>query len=106
MHTPDGGSTWYQQSVPSDRGYRMMAVSFIDETHGWVVGTDGCILRTSTGDSLDALLLSDQQDLLLLTIGAVGITVAVSVTMVAIRWRRRRMHAVRREDTTGLTPDL
>jgi photosystem II stability/assembly factor-like uncharacterized protein len=106
MHTADGGETWYQQSVPADIGNRMMAVCFIDETHGWAVGTDGCILRTSTGDSLDVLLFSDQQDLLLITIGAVAIAVAVPVTIVAIRWRRHRMHAVRREDTTGLTPDL
>lgn len=92
MHSPDGGITWYQQSVPGDIGSRRMAVCFVDELHGWVVGYDGCILRTSAGGNLDALLLSDQQDLLLIIIGIAGIVIIFPVSKFALRRRKRRMN--------------
>ena len=91
MHTPDGGNTWYQQSVPADRGNRMMAVCFVDELHGWVVGSDGTILRTSTGSNLDVLLLSGQQDLLLIILGAAGIVIVLPAGRFVLRRRKRRM---------------
>jgi photosystem II stability/assembly factor-like uncharacterized protein len=48
MYTPDGGTSWYEQSVPEDvssRSPRIRAVDFINETHGWAVGSRGVILR-------------------------------------------------------------
>jgi len=101
MHTPDGGNTWYQQSVPSDVGSRMMAVCFIDESHGWVVGYDGVILRTSTGGNLDALLLSGQQDLLIMTLGMAGIIIVLSAGWFILRRRKRRMSIA----LTGIEPE-
>jgi len=106
MHTPNGGITWYQQSVPTDTGSRMMAVCFVDELHGWVVGSDGCILRTSTGGNLDALLLSGQEDLLLITIGAAGIAIALPVGILVLRWRKRRIHAVHTDGDSKSTPEI
>lgn len=106
MHTPDGGSTWYQQSVPADRGYRMMAVCFVDELHGWVVGSDGCILRTSTGDNLDSLLLSGQQDLLLIAIGGAGIVIVLPAGRFVLRWRKRRMNTTQTGVDSDSSPDI
>ena len=79
----------------------MMAVFFIDETHGWVVGSDGTILRTSTGSNLDALLLSGQQDLLIMTLGVAGIVIVLSAGWFVLRRRRRRMSVTQ----TGMEPE-
>jgi photosystem II stability/assembly factor-like uncharacterized protein len=106
MHTPDGGSTWYQQSVPADRGNRMIAVCFVDESHGWVVGTDGTILRTSTGGNLDALLLSGQQDLLLIGTGAVGVIVIISVGGYVFHRRRKGTDIIQTNDTSESNIEL
>ena len=91
MHTPDGGITWYQQSVPADVVSRMMAVCFIDESHGWVVGYDGVILRTSLGGNRDTILISGQQDILLIGIGVVGIVIIIAAGGYVLRRRRKRM---------------
>ncbi|TFH05870.1 MAG: hypothetical protein E4H14_11895 [Candidatus Thorarchaeota archaeon] len=101
MHTPDGGSTWYQQSVPADRGNRMMAVCFVDESHGWIVGSDGTILRTSTGGNLDALLLSGQQDLLLIIIGVAGIVIVLPAGRFVFRRRKQKIDMTQ----TGIEPE-
>jgi len=106
MHTPDGGSTWYQQSVPANRGNRMMAVCFVDELHGWVVGSDGTILRTSTGSNLDALLLSGQQDLLLIAIGAAGIVIVLPAGRFVLRRRKRRINMADTDGDHESTTDL
>ncbi len=106
MHTPNGGSNWYEQSVPADRGGLMMAVCFIDELHGWVVGSDGCILRTSTGNNLDALLLSGQEDLLLIVFGATGVAIVLPVGLIILRWRKRRIHATQTVGDLKLVPEL
>ena len=106
MHSPDGGSTWYQQTVPSHRGYRMIAVCFVDELHGWVVGTDGTILRTSTGNNLDVLLLSGQQDLLLIAIGAAGIVIVLPAGCFVLRRRKRRMNITDTDGEPESTTDL
>ncbi|RDE10883.1 MAG: hypothetical protein C4K48_12830 [Candidatus Thorarchaeota archaeon] len=106
MHTPNGGSTWYQQSVPTDIGSRRMAVCFVDELHGWVVGYDGCILRTSAGGNLDMLLLSGQEDLLLIVIGTAGIAIALTIGILGLRWRRRRIRATRTGIDSKSTPEI
>ncbi|MCK5390375.1 MAG: hypothetical protein KAJ36_07785, partial [Candidatus Thorarchaeota archaeon] len=106
MHTQNGGSTWYQQSVPADRGNRMMAVCFVDELHGWVVGSDGTILRTSVGNNLDALLLSGQEDLLLIAIGGAGIVIALPVGRFVLRRRKRRMNLTQTGVDSNSSPDI
>lgn len=106
MHTPNGGSNWYQQSVPADIGERMMAVCFVDEVHGWVVGYDGCILRTSTGGNLDALLLSGQEDLLLIALGTAGIAIALTIGTLGLRWRRRTIRATHTGIDLKSTPEI
>jgi photosystem II stability/assembly factor-like uncharacterized protein len=106
MHTQNGGSTWYQQSVPHNRGNRMMAVCFVDELHGWVVGSDGTILRTSAGNNLDALLLSGQEDLLLIAIGAAGIVIALPVGWFVLRRRKGRMNTTQTGVDSDSFPDI
>ena len=106
MHTPDGGNTWYQQSVPANRGYRMIAVCFVDELHGWVVGTDGTILRTSAGGNLDSLLLSGQQDLLLIIIGVGGIVIVLPVGRFVLRRRKQGMKTTQAGVDTKSTMEL
>ncbi len=106
MHTPDGGSTWYQQSVPANMGSRMLAVCFIDELHGWVVGYDGCILRTSAGGNLDALLLSGQQDLLLIAIGGAGIVIVLPVGWFVLRRRKGRMNTTQTDVDSESTQEI
>jgi hypothetical protein len=43
----NGGDTWEPAYVPSK--YRLRAISFSDETHGFAVGDSGVILATSNG---------------------------------------------------------
>jgi photosystem II stability/assembly factor-like uncharacterized protein len=106
MHTSNGGNNWYQQSVPADIGERMMAVCFVDELHGWVAGYDGCILRTSVGGNLDTLLLSGQEDLLLILIGVVGIAAIIPVGVMALRWRKRRISVIHINGDSKSTPEI
>lgn len=44
--TTDGGATWTIQASPSAWYFD---VTFVNATTGWVVGTDGIILKTTTG---------------------------------------------------------
>ena len=83
----------------------MMAVFFIDETHGWVVGSDGTILRTSTGNSLDALLLSDHQDLLLITGGTIGVITIISLSRV-LRRRRKKTDIIQTSENSRSTTEI
>ncbi len=106
MHTSNGGSTWYQQSVPANRGYRMFAVCFVDESHGWVVGSDGTILRTSAGGNLDALLLSGQEDLLLIAIGGAGIVIVLPVGWFVLRRRKGRMNTTQTGVDSDSAPEI
>lgn len=106
MHTPNGGSTWYQQSVPANMGSRMLAVCFIDEIHGWVVGYDGTILRTIAGGNLDALLFSGQQDLLLIAIGGAGIVIALPVGRFVLRRRKGRMNTTQAGVDSDSAPEI
>ncbi len=92
MYTPDGGTSWYEQSVPEDvssRSPRIRAVDFINETHGWAVGSRGVILRTRTGNSLGGRLWTGMTDPLFLSIVAV-VAVVVTVTVGGIIKLRRR----------------
>ncbi len=84
----------------------MMAVCFVDELHGWVVGSDGTILRTSAGGNLDALLLSGQQDLLLIAIGVAGIAIVLPVGVLIHRRRKRRINITQTGVNSESTPEI
>lgn len=93
MYTPDGGANWYEQSVPADvnsRDPRIMAVDFINGTHGWAVGYGGTILRTRTGNTLGNRLWKGMTDPLFLSIVAVAAVVVTITVGGIIRLRRRR----------------
>lgn len=54
LHTADGGENWLPQN--SGTNFPLVGISFVDHTHGWVVGRDftgngfeGIILHTSDG---------------------------------------------------------
>jgi photosystem II stability/assembly factor-like uncharacterized protein len=80
MYTPDGGANWYQQSVPAE----------VNQTHGWAVGSDGIIMRTTTGNSLGNRLWYGMTDPLFLSIlSIIAVVVAVPVGVFIIRRYRR-----------------
>ncbi|MCK4566285.1 MAG: hypothetical protein KAU48_03150 [Candidatus Thorarchaeota archaeon] len=89
MHTPDGGSTWYAQNVPSHINRRMMALDFLNSTYGWAVGADGAILKTTRGTDLGSRLWNGMTDPLFLTIVGGLVSVVVVVTG-GIFYRRRK----------------
>jgi len=93
MHTPDGGSTWFTQSVPSHINRRMMALDFLNSTYGWAVGADGAILKTTTGTDLGTRLWSGMTDPLFIAI--VGSIIGVVVVIpCGLFYRRRKRSAV------------
>ena len=80
MHTPDGGSTWYAQSVPSHINRRMMALDFLNSTYGWAVGADGAILKTIRGTDLGSRLWNGMTDPLFIAIVGSVLSAAVVIT--------------------------
>jgi hypothetical protein len=90
MYTPDGGANWYQQSVPAEVNNRIYAVDFINQTHGWAVGSDGILMRTTTGNSLGNRLWYGMTDPLFLSIiSIIAIVVVVPVGVFIVRRYRR-----------------
>jgi len=92
MHTPDGGSTWYAQSVPSHINRRMMALDFLNNTYGWAVGYDGVILKTTRGTDLGTRLWTGMTDPLFIVI--VGSIIGVTVVVIGRKFYRRRKRSV------------
>lgn len=88
MHTPDGGSTWYEQSISIQINRRMMALDFLNSTYGWAVGSGGAILKTTTGTNLGTRLWSGMTDPLFIVI--VGSIVGVAVVITGGLFYRRR----------------
>ena len=91
MYTPNGGHVWYEQSVPSEVNSRVMAVDFINATHGWAVGYDGVIMRTYRGNTLGGRLwmgFTDPQFLTILSVVGVAVVVIVG-GVIGVRRRRR-----------------
>ncbi|MGY5873586.1 MAG: YCF48-related protein [Candidatus Thorarchaeota archaeon] len=88
--TPNGGSTWYAQHVPDEVDRRMMAVHFVNNTHGWVVGHGGYIMRTTNGNGLGVRLQTTfETSYLYIGIGVLAIViVAVSVVLYYQRSRK------------------
>lgn len=55
-YTPDGGRSWYDQMpMPAS----LNAVDFVNETHGWAVGWNGVIVRTTNGDLYGKKLITN-----------------------------------------------
>jgi photosystem II stability/assembly factor-like uncharacterized protein len=68
-YTPNGGIDWYSQNFPSDT--RVIAIDFINLTHGWAVGWGGNIYRTIHGNNLGTHLWT----------GMSGLTIIVLISM-------------------------
>jgi len=52
LWTTDGGTSWTDQPLPGAAplsGNGLTSVSFVDQQHGWAVGTHGLVLHTVTG---------------------------------------------------------
>ena len=87
MHTPDGGGTWFAQSIPSNINRRMMALDFLNETYGWAVGADGAILKTTRGTALGTRVWNGATDPIFL---AIVFSFAGIVVIIGGLWYRRR----------------
>lgn len=95
-YTPDGGNTWYAQSVSSQVNGRMMALDFLNSTYGWAVGYGGTILKTTRGTDLGARLWNGMTDPLFIAIVGSIIGVAVIITG-GLFYRRRKRVKIRTE---------
>jgi len=89
MYTPNGGADWYEQSVPEEEvTKRLMAVDFVNSTHGWAVGSGGTIIRTTKGNALGTRLWNGMTDRVFLSI--VGLVAVMIIGVVFVLNRRRR----------------
>ena len=89
MYTPNGGADWYEQSVPEEEVDKiLMAVDFVNSTHGWAVGSGGTIIRTTKGNTLGTRLWNGMTDRVLLSM--VGLVAVVIIGVVFVLNRRRR----------------
>ncbi|MGY5876344.1 MAG: YCF48-related protein [Candidatus Thorarchaeota archaeon] len=107
VYTPDSGSRWYEQSTPLGPQHRVMAIDFVNLTHGYAVGTNGAIIQTFQGNNLDSLLLDNDVQVelpFLISIGVVGLIVVITVILV---WKRKRDSTssgyIQKEHDIGLT---
>ncbi len=86
-YTPNGGLDWYDQEAGGNG--RIMAFAFINQTHGWAVGSNSVILRTTRGNTIGVRLWKGLTDHVIL------LPLAALVVGVIIIWkrfpRRRRM---------------
>jgi photosystem II stability/assembly factor-like uncharacterized protein len=92
LYTPNGGRDWYTQSTSKEIIARLMAVDFINETHGWAVGYDGLILRTTHGKDLGTRLwLGPTDPIFLAYVSAIVGVSAVLAILVVRHFRRHRL---------------
>lgn len=84
--TPNGGLSWYAQSVPETMDRRMNAIDFVNLTHGCAVGSGGYILLTSHGSDLGSLLLTEGTYTNFFSIGTILLVLLGGV----ILWYRHR----------------
>ncbi len=103
IYTPNGGRDWYTQDFPHDN--RVMAVDFINITHGWAVGHGGYIYRTTQGNSLGTRLWIGMTDPIFLSIVGVFAAVVVIVSGIFIH-RRRRKTGYRLPDLVSESPHI
>ena len=90
MYTPNGGADWYEQSVPEEEvAKRLIAVDFVNSTHGWAVGSGGTIIRTTKGNTLGTRLWNGMTDRILLSVVGVVAVMIIGVIFVFNRRKRR-----------------
>jgi photosystem II stability/assembly factor-like uncharacterized protein len=116
MHTPNGGVDWYEQSVPEAVTDRLMAVDFVNSTHGWAVGWGGTIIRTTKGNVLGTRLWNGNvlgtrlwngvTDRVLLSIVGLVAVLIIGVVFVFNRRRRGAKSVLRDSPTQINSPDL
>jgi len=88
MYTPNGGADWYEQSVPEAVTRRLMAVDFVNSTHGWAVGSGGTIIRSTRGNTLGTRLWNGVTDRVFLSI--VGVVAVMIIGVIFVFNRRKR----------------
>ena len=102
-YTPNGGKDWYLQGFPHDN--RLMAVDFINLTHGWAVGRGGYIYRTTQGNNSGLRLWTGMSDPIFLTMVGAFSAVALIISGIYIR-RRKRETAYRLPDLVSKSPGI
>ncbi|MFW9893694.1 MAG: WD40/YVTN/BNR-like repeat-containing protein [Candidatus Thorarchaeota archaeon] len=90
IYTPNGGQDWYEQSTPTHLITRLMAVDFINITHGWAVASDGTIIRTQHGTGLGTRLWTGLTDPVFLSTAGVFAAVLVIFSGCVFYWRKKR----------------
>ncbi len=88
MHTVDNGLKWYEQSVPESINRRLLAVDFLNQTHGWAAGGGGAIIKTTNGNNLGSPF--DNVFLPILSISAGFILLVCSILFVVYRMRKKK----------------
>jgi photosystem II stability/assembly factor-like uncharacterized protein len=88
-YTPDGGRSWYSQTVPEEMDTRVLAVDFYNETLGWATCWGGYIMRTGQGNTTGVLLSTAEPISVLPILGLGGIAVVV-VSLVLLLLKRRK----------------
>lgn len=86
MHTVDNGVNWCKQSVPDSINRRLLAVDFLNQTHGWAVGGGGAIIKTTNGNDLGSPF--GDVFLPILSVAAGSILLICSILFVVYRMRK------------------
>ena len=93
VYTPNGGQDWYAQDVDIKYVPRVMALSLMNVTHGWAVGSDGLIIRTSHANYTGSRLWNGISGLVfVLIVGFSSITSIVLISVVIMIKLRRKRH--------------
>ena len=87
-YTPNGGIDWYAQSTTGDT--RVISIDFINLTHGWAVGWNGYIYRTTKGNNLGNHLWTGVSDTIFLIIISIPIIILVIIGIKYILHRKKR----------------
>lgn len=104
MYTPNGGIDWYDQTSQFASLDRLMAVDFINVTHGWAVGHGGTIIRTTHGNTLGTRLWTGLTDPLILSTIGLFVAIALIIASGVIVRRRLRESAYRLPELVSNSP--
>jgi len=85
--TPNGGIDWYTQNTGTDN-IRINGLDFINQTHGWAVGSRGTIIRTTMGDSYSLRLWKGLTDYVIVI--PVAIAAVIGMISIVMLWKRIR----------------
>ncbi len=96
-YTPNGGLDWYSQDFPGDT--RVIAIDFINLTHGWAVGWGGYIYRTIHGNSLGTRLWMGMSDPILVVFISIPAALFIVFCVMFLVRRRKRMALVSTKET-------